>query len=204
MKTTVMIVDDEEEVRRSLSSVLSTYGYRVTSFGTAAEALVAMVPHRPDIIVMDVRMPGMDGLTALQLVRKLDPAPPVIIITGHGDVPLAVQAMKLGAVDFLEKPVQDEALSASIAAALAGGSQDTAEAPLHQQLRQRFASLTARQQGVAAMVVDGYSSAAIASHLSISIRTVDHHRASILAKMGATSLPQLLKYLLLAIRQAGV
>jgi two-component system response regulator FixJ len=146
-------------------------------------------------------MPDLDGLSALKLMQSSGPTPPVIMITGHGDVPMAVQAMKLGAVDFIEKPVMDEALVQSIGAVLERSKRETEEETLSREVRERYAALTAREQDVAALVVEGYSSAAIATTLNISVRTVDHHRASILAKMRATSLPQLLKFLLLVPRR---
>jgi two-component system, LuxR family, response regulator FixJ len=118
------------------------------------------------------------------------------MITGHADVPMAVQAMKLGAADFIEKPVDDEELVRSIRTAIERSKRDAEEVSLARVVRERYATLTPREQAVADLVVDGYSSSAIAANLNISVRTVDHHRASILAKMQATSLPQLLKFLL--------
>ncbi|MFN4141757.1 response regulator transcription factor [Aestuariivirga sp.] len=193
-----MIIDDEEAVRHSLSSVLGTYGYETTCFGSAARAIDAISGIQCDCIVLDVRMPDMDGLTALRLLQSAGVQIPVIIITGHADVPMAVQAMKLGAVDFLEKPVIDEDLAQSIEAALAQHRRAVEETGLAREVRERFATLTPREQDVAALVVEGYASSAIAAELNISVRTVDHHRAAILAKMQATSLPQLLRFLLLA------
>jgi two-component system response regulator FixJ len=114
---------------------------------------------------------------------------------------MAVQAMKLGAVDFIEKPIIDEQLVESIKAALERAKRETAQSPLVKTVRERYATLTQREQVVAGLVVEGYASAAIAAKLNISNRTVDHHRAAILAKMQATSLPQLLRYLLLVTQE---
>jgi two-component system, LuxR family, response regulator FixJ len=196
-KHRIMIVDDEEAVRNSLSSVLATYGYEISSHDSSRNALNDLEKSRPDCIVLDVRMPEIDGLKMLQLLKKMDGAPPVIIITGHADVQMAVQAMKSGAADFLEKPVVDEDLAASISAAIAASTPTAEESSLVQGVTERYASLTPRERDVAGMVVQGYSSSAIALELCISVRTVDHHRAAILAKMQATSLPQLLRLLLL-------
>ena len=201
MTRLIMIVDDEAAVRDSLSSVLSTYGYDTAACSTARQALHEIETVRPHCIVLDVRMPEIDGLQMLQLLKTAESAPPVIIITGHADVPMAVQAMKYGAADFLEKPVVDEDLAASIAAAINACEQAGSEPALVRTMADRYATLTPRERNVAGMVVQGYSSAAIAAELAISVRTVDHHRAAILAKMQATSLPQLLRFLLLVPRR---
>lgn len=203
MKHLIMIVDDEAAVRDSLSSVLSTYGYDTLACSTARHALREIEAMKPDCIVLDVRMPEIDGLQMLQLMKKMDGAPPVIIITGHADVPMAVQAMKAGATDFLEKPVVDEDLAASIAAAINANGQVSVEQSLARAVSERYTALTPRERDVAEMVAEGYSSSAIAAELSISVRTVDHHRAAILAKMQATSLPQLLRFLLLVPRRSS-
>jgi two-component system response regulator FixJ len=203
MKHVIMIVDDEAAVRDSLSSVLSTYGYDTVACSTARHALREIEAMKPDCVVLDVRMPEIDGLQMLQLMKKMDGAPPVIIITGHADVPMAVQAMKAGATDFLEKPVVDEDLAASIAAAINANGQVSEEQSLARAVSERYTALTPRERDVAEMVAEGYSSSAIAAELSISVRTVDHHRAAILAKMQATSLPQLLRFLLLVPRRSS-
>lgn len=201
MKRLIMIVDDESAVRDSLSSVLSTYGYDTVTCSSARQSLEEMELTKPDCIVLDVRMPEIDGLQMLQLLRKSDGAPPVIIITGHADVPMAVQAMKRGAADFLEKPVVDEDLAASISAAISASEQASEAPALGRIMAERYVALTPRERHVAELVIEGYSSSAIADQLSISVRTVDHHRAAILAKMQATSLPQLLRFLMLVPRR---
>jgi two-component system response regulator FixJ len=202
MKRLIMIIDDDAAVRDSLSSVLSTYGYGTVACSSARQALREIEAARPDCIVLDVRMPEIDGLQMLEMLKRMESAPPVIIITGHADVPMAVQAMKRGAADFLEKPVVDEDLAASIGAAISDNEQTTEEPALIRAIGERFSALTPRERDVAEMVVQGYSSASIAAELSISVRTVDHHRAAILSKMQATSLPQLLRFLLLVPRRS--
>ncbi|WP_373502852.1 response regulator transcription factor [Aestuariivirga sp.] len=201
MKRLIMIIDDDAAVRDSLSSVLSTYGYESAACSSARQALREIESARPDCIVLDVRMPEIDGLQMLEMLKRMEGAPPVVIITGHADVPMAVQAMKSGAADFLEKPVVDEDLAASIGAAISENEQTAEEPALIRTMSERFSALTPRERDVAAMVVQGYSSASIAAELSISVRTVDHHRAAILSKMQATSLPQLLRFLLLVPRR---
>lgn len=190
----VMIVDDDEAILKSLKSVLETYDYEVISLGSAREALAALKIKKPDCIVLDVRMPEVDGLAAQRLLTELGTNIPLIFVTGHGDISTAVTAMKGGAADFLEKPIDDERLAASIERAIQ--AHRNSQAPDTAGLAERFSTLTAREKSVAQMVVDGYSTVAIAAILEISTRTVDHHRANILAKMKATSLPQLLKFLM--------
>ena len=191
-----MIVDDDDAILKSLKSVLETYDYEVIIFDTAKAALAALSNQRPSCIILDARMPEIDGLAAQRLLMQSGINIPLIFVTGHGDISTAVAAMKGGAVDFLEKPIDDERLAESIEAAIRPGrSHDnhTDEADI----TARFHTLTAREKSVAQMVLDGYSTFAIAATLAISARTVDHHRASILAKMKATSLPQLLRLLMI-------
>ena len=196
MKHNVLIVDDEQSVRESLSSVLATYGFRTASCGRAREAMELMRRSAPDCVVLDVRMPDMDGLSLQRMLAQTAVGLPVVMITGHADISMAVQAMRNGAFDFIEKPVDDEQLVASIRSAIEQRKQASGPGPDEKSLMVRYELLTEREKSVAEMVAGGYSSAAIASTFSISVRTVDHHRASILAKMKATSLPQLIRFLL--------
>ena len=196
MKHRVLIIDDEQSVRDSLSSVLATYGFRAASCSRASEALELIRKSVPDCVVLDVRMPEMDGLALQRVLAQTAANLPVIMITGHADIAMAVHAMRNGAYDFIEKPIDDEQLVASINAAIDQRRQASSAGPDEQSLLARYELLTDREKSVAEMVAEGYSSAAIASTFSISVRTVDHHRASVLAKMQATSLPQLIRYLL--------
>lgn len=200
MNVRIAIIDDDGAVRSSLSSVLTTYGFKTISFESARSAIDATAKESFDCLLLDVRMPDLDGIAALKLIQSGDNPPSVIMITGHADVPMAVQAMKLGASDFIEKPIVDEQLVDSIRTVLERGKRDSGDLVLARVVRERYATLTRREQAVANLVGEGYASAAIAATLNISVRTVDHHRASILAKMQATSLPQLLKFLLLVPR----
>lgn len=200
MTSRIIIIDDDQAVCSSLSSVLATYGHESRSFNSAKPFLEMLSQLPFDCLLLDVRMPDLDGLSVLKILQSAGDIPPVIMITGHADVPMAVQAMKLGAADFIEKPVDDEQLVMSIRAVLERNRRGTEEATLARQVRERFETLTPRERDVAERVVEGYSSSAIAASLGISVRTVDHHRASILAKMQATSLPQLLRFLLLVPR----
>jgi len=201
MSAHIVIVDDDDAVRRSLSSVLTTYGFQTRAYGSARSAMAAITDGPCDCLLLDVRMPDLDGIAALKLIQSGASPPAIIMITGHADVPLAVQAMKLGAADLIEKPVVDEQLVESIRAVLERGKRDTGELTLARAVRERYATLTPREQAVAGLVAEGYASTAIAATFNISVRTVDHHRAAILAKMQATSLPQLLRFLLMIPRE---
>lgn len=188
-RSLIWIVDDEARICASLESILKTYGYDSKSFNSVDDFLIGLHVMRPDVVLLDVRMPGIDGLEAQRMLATQEESPPVIIMSGHGDVAMAVSAMKNGAHDFIEKPIDDERLAASIAQVLAQNSSRLG-------IRERFGRLSPRERLVAALVAKGYSTLAIASDLGISNRTVDHHRASILEKMEATSLSQLMSLLM--------
>jgi len=198
MRSKIVVIDDSEAVRSSLKAVLETYSYDVVTYGSAGPAIEAIFDDRPDCILLDVRMPEVDGLTALQLLMSTAPHVPVIMITGHGDVSMAVRAMKAGAQDFIEKPIDDQLLEKSIASAVAKRAVSDRRLKQAAAVSERYSRLTKREKMVASLVAEGHSSAAIASLLSISVRTVDHHRANILAKMQATSVPHLIKLILQA------
>jgi two-component system response regulator FixJ len=185
----VFVVDDEEIVRRSLASLLDTYEYDVTLLDSVEQLLTSLHSRQPDCILLDVRLPNIDGLQALRLLASRPETPPVIMMTGHGDVSTAVTALKNGAFDFIEKPIDDEKLADAIAQAISAHEKKSDSAT-------RYAMLSPRERSIASLVAKGYSSIAIAAELGISNRTVDHHRANILAKMRATSLPQLMAMLL--------
>lgn len=192
MNQRILIVDDDASVRRSLESILGTYGYDTLSAGSAEEALRIVDETAPDCVLLDVRMPGMDGLTTQEILSTGAVSPPVIFITGHATVPSAVRAMKGGAFDFIEKPINDELLVKSIEAAIKAQPGRSASSG-HEE---KISRLTPRERRIAAMVAQGYSTAGIALALKISARTVDHHRASILAKLEATTVPQLIRMLI--------
>jgi FixJ family two-component response regulator len=192
---TIAIVDDDPAVRRSLTAILSTYDLETVEFCSGKDFLSKKHKHRLDCILLDIRMPGIDGLALQRELRKQHELTPVIIITGHGDIPLAVRAMREGAFDFIEKPVRDDLLTASIEAALENisSAQNTEEL----QIGERMGSLTPREREVMQLVVEGHSSTAIGAILNISSRTADHHRARVLEKLGATSVANLIRLVLL-------
>jgi two-component system response regulator FixJ len=189
---TIFVVDDDEAVRDSLALLLETVGLRVEAFANAADVLARCRTGRPACVVTDVRMPGMDGLELQRELSKLNADVPVIVITGHGDVPLAVQAMKAGAVDFIEKPFSDEVILASIEAA--GRSRYVKKAgAVSDAIGKRIARLTPRELEVFQQLILGHPNKVIAYHLNISARTVEIHRARVMEKMEARSLPELVR-----------
>jgi FixJ family two-component response regulator len=197
MNPHIVIIDDEESVRRSLSSVLLSYGFKTTSYPDAEGALQEIDPLQTDCVLLDVRMPDIDGLTAQKIFSDITPELPVVMISGHGDIAMAVRAVKAGAFDFIEKPINDELLVASIRAAIGARKKTSKGNKQLVAVKKRYELLTSREKSVASLVAEGYTTAAIAATLNISARTVDHHRASILAKLQATSLPQLIRFLLM-------
>ncbi len=194
----VYVVDDDEAVRRSLAALLEARSYTVRSFALAREFLAAAPTLRAGCLVADIRMPEMDGL---ELQRQLTERAfnfPLIVVTGHGDVPLAVRAMKEGAIDFIEKPFAAEAIIASVEAGLArlakaGGEDATAAAAAA-----RLAQLSPREREVLQGLLAGLPNKSIAYDLAISPRTVEIHRARVMDKMGARSLSELIRLSLAA------
>lgn len=194
---TVFIVDDDESVRESLSALLETQGLNVLAFASAEAFLLGYQPAAPACAVVDLRMPGMDGLTLLEHLRDRGIALPVLVVTGHGDVPLAVRAMKAGATDFIEKPYANSTLLEAIGRALASaqaGSLAGAAAPIDTaDTRARIDGLTPRERDVLQQLVIGHPNKIIAHHLNISPRTVEIHRANVMKKMNADSLSHLVR-----------
>lgn len=198
----IAVVDDVAAVRSSLKALLETYGYGVELYDSADAFFAQVADARLSCVLFDVRMPGMSGLEAQRRLAVRAPWLPAIIITGHGDIDMAVGAMKEGAFDFIEKPIDDEKLISSIAAAVSRAKEAKATDRKRAETLRKYERLTNRERDVMRLVADGYSTIAIASMLAISVRTVDHHRASIHAKMEVTSLSQLIK-LALAIERAA-
>jgi two-component system, LuxR family, response regulator FixJ len=196
----VYVVDDDDAVRDSLALLLESAGLRVEAFAGAAEALARCREERPACVVTDVRMPEIDGLELQRRLAELHEQLPVIVITGHGDVPLAVQAMKAGAVDFIEKPFSDDVILSSIEAAVARAGRSAGSRAIVGAFGDRLARLTPRERDVFHQLIVGHPNKVIAYNLSISARTVEIHRARVMEKMEVRSLPELVR---LAI-EAGV
>jgi two-component system response regulator FixJ len=173
--------------------LIESAGFAAASFETAFAALDRCRTQRPDCIVTDVRMPGMDGIEFQEKLAENGIDVPVIVITGHADVPLAVRAMKAGASDFVEKPFSDDSILASIGQAIEKGHARAARRPPNADLRGRLESLTAREREVLDLLVVGDPNKVIAYRLDISPRTVEIHRARVMEKMRARSLPELVR-----------
>lgn len=192
-ETTVFIVDDDADVRDSLRALLESARFDVEDFPSAASFLAAVTPGRGACLVADVRMPDMDGLALQEELVKRGVDLPVIIVTGHGEVPLAVRAMKAGAVDFIEKPYDDDLLLESVGRAQALNLNLRAKASSAQEAAERISTLTPREREVLEHLVAGQPNKVIAHELGISPRTVEIHRAHLMEKMQARSLSDLVR-----------
>jgi two-component system response regulator FixJ len=195
MSDVVHLIDDDEDVRRGLSFLLGTAGFAVKVYESAVLFLEKCAPSLDGCIVSDVRMPDMDGLQLLRRLKEMGVALPVIVMTGHADVALAVEAMKGGAIDFIEKPFSDEVLIGAIQSALA--RQNNRAAVNLDQVRTRLASLTSRERDVLNGLLLGHPNKTIAFDLGLSPRTVEVHRANVMTKMAASSLSELVRMTLL-------
>jgi two-component system response regulator FixJ len=189
----VFVVDDDDAVRESLVMSLKLAGHQVESFASAAAFLASGAPNRSGCLVTDIRMPDMDGLELQEELRRRNCSLPVIVITGHGDVPLAVRAMKAGAGDFLEKPFARDALLAAVQRALERNATAVDSASQGDQIRTRIALLTPKEREVFGLVVAGKQSKVIAHELGASPRTVEIHRARMMKKLNAGSLQELVR-----------
>ncbi|HEY5761105.1 MAG TPA: response regulator [Steroidobacter sp.] len=196
-KPVVYVVDDDDGMRRALSTLLTTIGHTSVAYASPTEFLSKYDPARNSCLVLDVRMPEMSGLEVQQKLNLSGSMLPVILMTGHGDIPMAVQAMKDGAFDFLQKPFRDEELLDRIRRALQQDAENRQSVQRHADLRERASSLTPREREVMAMVVDGRANKVIAIDLGLSERTVEIHRANVMDKMGARSVAHLVKMHLL-------
>jgi two-component system response regulator FixJ len=196
MKNRVAIIDDDAAARHSLAEVLKTYGFAVAEFASGEAFMTSPEWDAYQCILLDIRMPNVDGIEVQHRLRSRNLRTPVIFITGHADVPLAVRAMRGGAFDFVEKPIHDEELSAAIDRAIASGRHETSEPREHANYFERVARLTPREREVMDLVVEGHSSAAIGAILGVSHRTADHHRARILEKMEVASIAGLIRTVL--------
>ena len=194
----VHLIDDDQPIRESLVFLLDTAGLVVRDYDSA-EAFLAALPHlEPGCIVTDVRMPGMSGLDLARKVQSLGLAMPVVVITGHGDVPLAVEAMKAGAFDFIEKPFDDEVILGVLRAALGRGADAGREVAERAALAARLEALSMRERQVLDALVAGRANKVIAYELGISPRTVEVYRANVMTKMHASSLSELVRMALAA------
>ncbi|WP_295442442.1 response regulator transcription factor [uncultured Thiodictyon sp.] len=195
---TVYVVDDDQAMRTSLQWLIESTGMRVMTFESADAFLAGYYPGRAGCLLVDVRMPGMSGLELQAYLAREGYRLPVIIITGHGDVAMAVKAMKAGAMDFIEKPFHDEDLLRSINKALEQDQRQRLDRAARAQLLERLADLTPREHEVMGMVTDGKSNREIAAALGVTPKTVEAHRARVMEKMRADSLAELVRMALIA------
>jgi len=191
--STIFIVDDDEAVRDSLRWLLEANGYRVRSFDRAEEFLNAYDPEQIGVLIADVRMPGMSGLELQEELLARQAPLPIVFITGHGDVPMAVSTMKKGAVDFLEKPFNETDLRTIVARMLRQASERVSQAQAEKNHQEVLGRLTAREQQVLERIVAGRLNKQIAGDLNISIKTVEAHRANIMEKLEVTTVADLMK-----------
>jgi FixJ family two-component response regulator len=190
---TVFIVDDDDAVRRFLSGLIQSVNLRVETHASAQDFLDAYEPGCPGCLLLDVRMPGMSGLELQRELAEQSVDLPIIILTGHGDVPVAVQAMKAGAVDFIEKPFNNELLLDRIQTAVAQSMRADSVRTRRAEVSNRLKSLTPRERQVFDLVVAGEVNKGIAHYLAISEKTVEIHRANVMNKMRAKSLASLVR-----------
>lgn len=192
-KRTIHLVDDEESIRKSAGFMLKSSGFAVQTYASGIAFLKAVKTAEPGCILLDVRMPDMDGLEVQDVLADRGVTMPVIVLTGHGDVGIAVRVMKAGAVDFLEKPFEKAALLASIGAAFSRLDNSDARALREAEAKVRVAVLTPREREVLIGLVNGFPNKTIAYDLEISARTVEVHRANLMTKLEVHSLSDALR-----------
>lgn len=193
----VFIVDDDQEVREAIELLMESVGLAAQSFASAQAYLDSFDPSLPGCIVLDVRMKGMSGLDLQQRLTSEPLHPPIIIITGHGDVPMAVRAVKGGAVDFIEKPFNDQVLLDAVHRAFEQDAEHRGQASRLADIAERLQRLTPREREILEQVVAGKRNKVIAADLVISQSTVEAHRAKVMEKMEARSLSDLMRMMLL-------
>jgi two-component system, LuxR family, response regulator FixJ len=199
---TVYIVDDDDGMRRALDTLLSTVGYRTAPFSRPSEFLLKYRTGLSGCLVLDIRMPEMSGLELQQQLNNMGSMCPIIFITGHGDVPMAVQAMKEGAFEFIQKPFRDQDLLDCINHAMKQDDENRGNQARRADILKKQESLTPRERQVMDLVVEGAANKVIAVDLALSERTVEIHRAKVMEKMGARSVAQLVKLHLTLIRHS--
>jgi two-component system, LuxR family, response regulator FixJ len=198
----VYVVDDDDGMRRALHALLSTVGYKTAVFSGPSEFLANFKADSPGCLVLDIRMPDMSGLELQRHLNRMGSMVPVIFITGHGDIPMAVQAMKEGAFEFIQKPFRDQDLLDRINHALKQDAENRNTVARRAEVLHRLESLTPRERQVMDMVVEGAANKVIAIDLHLSERTVEIHRAKVMEKMGARSVAHLVKLHLALIVEA--
>jgi two-component system response regulator FixJ len=194
----VHVIDDDDDVRQSLAFLFRSAQLEARTYPTALDFLKELPNIRAGCVITDIKMPGMSGIELLRRLKESEIKLPVIVITGHGDVPLAVEAMKCGAIDFLEKPFNDEILIASVKSALEATDRTLRHEAEKAELHQRLATLSKREHEVLEGLVSGKPNKTIAYDLGISPRTVEIYRANVMTKMHAVSLSELVRMAIIA------
>lgn len=197
-KATVFLVDDDEPVRRAIGLLLKSAGLACETFSSGDDFLASFDPSRPGCLLTDMRMPGISGLDLQGRLKDAGHDLPVIIITGHGDVPVAVRALKQGAVDFIEKPFSEQALLDAVNRALALDKGNRAEQARRVNFQEMFHSLSEREVEVMNLVVAGHPNKIIADDLGLSIKTVEFHRGNVMTKLQVESVVELVKLVISA------
>lgn len=192
-EATIFVVDDDDGMRRALGTLLSTVGYKTAVFSLPREFLAQFKADEPGCLILDIRMPQMSGLEVQQQLNRAGAMLPVIFITGHGDVPMAVQAMKEGAFQFIQKPFREQELLDHINHALQFDRDNRKDIALRTEIQRRLEMLTPREKQVMDLVVEGEANKVMAIDLGLSERTVEIHRAKVMEKMGARSVAHLVK-----------
>lgn len=200
---TVMVIDDDEAVRSSLKLLLRSVKLPVTVYSSAQEFLPKYMVDQPGCLIVDVRMPGMSGLELQQQLNLRGAMVPVIFITGHGDISMAVEAMRQGAFDFIPKPFRDQDLLDRVQKALEKDAKNRREISQTGRIKKQFETLTPREREVLELVTSGKPNKVMAADLGVSQRTIEIHRARVMEKMGANSLAQLVR-MVLGLREADL
>lgn len=193
MDSSVFVVDDDEAIRTSLTFLLRTEGLRSRAFDSAEALLAELQPDHQGCIITDVRMPGMDGMTLVDRLKAMGCPMPVIVITGHADVPLAISAMRAGVAEFIEKPFEADELMAGVRKALEQARTDSERHARYRNVVERLSALTEREREVFDNITEGLSNKQAAQALGISPRTVEIHRANLMLKLKAESLSELVR-----------
>jgi FixJ family two-component response regulator len=193
MTPVVFVIDDDPSMRAALEDLISSVGLQPRLFASPQEFLQGPRLDAPGCLVLDVRLPGMSGLTFQKELERVGITLPIIFITGHGDIPMSVRAMKAGAVEFLTKPFNDQEMLDAIHAAIERDRQGRRQAVLVAELRERYTTLTERERQIMTLVVIGRANKQIAAELNLSEMTVKVHRGQAMRKMQAESLPELVR-----------
>jgi FixJ family two-component response regulator len=189
----IFVVDDDQSVRTSLANLLATEDYSVEIFGSADEYLARLPPSGPSCLVLDVQLPGLDGLALQRQLTEEGKVEQIVFITGHGDIPMGIRAMKRGAVDFLPKPFRDDDLLSAVAVALARSAENLRQRGVVVESRARLAKLTPREFEVFRLIIAGLLNKEIGSELGVSLRTIKTHRGRVMQKIGVVSVAELVR-----------